>query len=86
MSTEFTSLFPSTDAEFVRWVLWHYGVRYEEHPNAPLFECVAGGLASHGTLSLKEWFSDNSNAVAEFNESNNTLSYSGGNCYPINIF
>lgn len=67
MSTEFTSLFPSTDAEFVRWVLWHYGIPYQEHPHAPLFECVAGGLASHGALSLKEWFSDNSNAIVNYN-------------------
>lgn len=60
----FVSLLPSTDAEFVRWTLWHYGIDYVEQPHPPLFQpFVARRVIGREKMSFLRSFSSDSNAV-----------------------
>jgi len=83
----FVSLLPSTDAEFVRWVLWHYGIDYVEQPHPPLFQPFAARRVIGRAMSFKRSFSSDSNAVVLFNGKTlwprDTISnYFEANCAP----
>jgi glutathione S-transferase len=62
----FVSLFPSTDAEFVRWVLWHYGIEYEEQPHPPIFQALVARRLAGSAMTLRRAFTADSNAVVTF--------------------
>jgi hypothetical protein len=59
----FISLLPSTDAEFVRWILFHYGVTYVEQPHPPLFQPFAARRAIGRAMTFRRSFTSDSNAV-----------------------
>lgn len=37
----YVTLLPSTDCDLGRWIMEHFGIPYDEHPNAPVFHVLA---------------------------------------------
>ncbi len=63
----FVSLLPSTDAEFTRWTLWHYGIPYVEQPHPPIFQAFAAKRTVGSAMSWKTAFNASSDCIVVCN-------------------